>query len=108
MAYLCDWLQANQDALHPVLLASLGHYNLLRIHPFDDGNERGARLLMNCLLMHAGYPPAIVYNEQRRRYLDAIQAADRGGLSPFIAFVAQSLTTTQQEMLKALRAESDA
>lgn len=108
MAYLCDWLQANQDALHPVVLASLGHYNLVRIHPFDDGNGRGARLLMNCLLMRAGYPPAIVYNEQLRRYLDAIQAADRGQLSPFIAFVAQSLTTTQQEMLKALRGEAGA
>lgn len=108
MAYLCDWLQANQTALHPVVIAGLGHYNQVRIHPFDDGNGRGARLLMNCLLMPAGFPPAIIYNEARRRYIEAIQSADRGDINPFIAFVAQCLNLTQQEMLKELRSETDA
>lgn len=108
MAYLCDWLQANENVLPPVILASLGHYNLVRIHPFDDGNGRGARLLMNCLLMRAGYPPAIVYNEARRHYIEAIQSADQGNMAPFITFIAQSLNVTQQEMLNALRAVADA
>lgn len=62
---------------------------------------------MNCLLMQARYPPAIVYNEQRQCYIKAIQAADQGKNSAFIAFVAQSLNVTQQEMLKLLRAETD-
>lgn len=106
MAYLCDWLQAHQAALHPIVLASLGHYNLVRIHAFDDGNGRGARLLMNCLLMRAGFPPAIIYNEQRRRYIEAIQAADQGNTAPFIAFVARSLNVTQQEMLQDLKADA--
>lgn len=64
MAYLCEWLGRQEKHLHP---AALGQYNLVRIHPFDDSNGRGARLLMKCLLMRGGFPPAIIRPESCRR-----------------------------------------
>ncbi len=41
------------------------HLRLVAIHPFSDGNGRTARLLMNLLLMRAGYPPLVVKPEDR-------------------------------------------
>lgn len=52
-----DWLQSG-SALHPVHVAAEAHDRLVSIHPFIDGNGRTARLLMNCLLMIHGHPPA--------------------------------------------------
>lgn len=50
------WLHTTKD--HPVLVAADAHYKLVAIHPFVDGNGRTARLIMNLLLIQAGYPPA--------------------------------------------------
>ncbi|PHS56109.1 MAG: hypothetical protein COB17_00155 [Sulfurimonas sp.] len=44
MQELINWITENK--LHPILVASIAHYNLVRIHAFDDGNGRGARILM--------------------------------------------------------------
>ncbi|MDM8560151.1 Fic family protein [Candidatus Parabeggiatoa sp. HSG14] len=71
-----------------------------RIHPFDDGNGRGARILMNLILIKKGYPPAIIKNEQRRKYLTTLNQADSGELEPFLLFIAQSLINTQLSILE--------
>jgi len=71
-------------------------------HPFDDGNGRGARLLMNLILMKKGYPPAIVRNEKRRFYLECLIKADRKDLNPFIMFITESLLETESSILKDL------
>ena len=73
-----DWLQSG-SALHPVHLAAEAHYRLVSIHPFIDGNGRTARLLMNCLLMIHGYPPAIIRPRDRAAYLGALETAQLGG-----------------------------
>ena len=81
---------------HPVIVAALSHYELVRIHPFDDGNGRGARLLMNLILMRSGYPPAVIPPEKRRAYLEAIRAADRGDHTIFCSFIADTLYATEK------------
>src|SRR5262249_22697764 len=58
-------------------LASL-HAKFERIHPFPDGNGRAGRLVLSLLLVRRGYPPAIVYKADRKRYLRALQRADDG------------------------------
>jgi Fic family protein len=78
MGEFSDWL-ASQPQLHPVSLAAEAHYKLVSIHPFTDGNGRTARLLMNCLLMMHGYPPAIIRPRDRAAYLGALEAAQLGG-----------------------------
>ena len=51
------------------------HLRLVSIHPFADGNGRTARLLMNLLLIRAGYPPIAVRPDDRTSYIDAIEEA---------------------------------
>jgi Fic family protein len=96
MEYLCNWLETHLEIEHPVVCAAVSHYNMVRIHPFDDGNGRGARLLMNLLLLQKGYPPAIVRVTKRRGYLDTLSQADHGELSPFVQFIGESLLETQK------------
>ncbi len=103
MEYLCRWVGAHLATDHPVLTAALAHYNLVRIHPFDDGNGRGARILMNLILLKRRYPAAVIQREHRRRYIEALGQADDGQLAPFVAFIANALNTTQQMMLDSLR-----
>ena len=60
-------------------LALEAHLRLVSIHPFADGNGRTARLLMNLLLLRAGYPPLVVPPERRPDYIDAIERAQADG-----------------------------
>lgn len=104
MQRLCEWIagRLSNDGLHPVLVAGIAHYNMVRIHPFDDGNGRGARILMNLILLIKGYTPVIVRNARRRVYLQALAAADRENPDEFLAFIADSMLDTQRVILEGL------
>ena len=72
------WL-GNSRNLHPVEFAAEAHYRLVSIHPFADGNGRTARLLMNMILLMAGYPPAIIRKRDRLSYISSLEKAQLGG-----------------------------
>ncbi len=100
MAELVDYInQANENSIHPILVSAVAHYNMVRIHPFDDGNGRGARILMNLILMRAGFFPAIVKREQKRKYLLALGEADKGDIVPFVQFITGQLGETLQGVI---------
>jgi Fic family protein len=98
---LCAFIETARDR-HPLVLAALAHYDFVRIHPFDDGNGRGARLLMNLLLLRAGFPPAVVPLAARRRYYEALADGDKGQLAAFVAFIAECVHDTQVSILSDL------
>lgn len=102
MEILLEWISANLETEHPVIVAAIAHYNMVRIHPFDDGNGRGARLLMDLILIKKEYPVAVIKVEDRKEYLDCLQLADNGNLEPFVAFVAKSVLDTQELILNEL------
>lgn len=102
MEYLCQWINTDSSRLHPVITSALAHYNLVRVHPFDDGNGRGARILMNMILLKHKYPPTIIKMEHRRRYIECLEAANQGDRNPFVEFVTESLITTETTMLSVL------
>jgi Fic family protein len=80
------------------------HFRLVAIHPFADGNGRTARLLMNLLLLRAGYPPVAVRPEDRKRYLDALETASlREDLQPFQLFMHERLDVTLADYLGLLQ-----
>jgi Fic family protein len=81
----------NEDDLHPIELATLAHYEITRIHPFDDCNGRGARILLNLILMQSGFPPIVIKIEERREYLEALERADQGEKEIFYTFIAQHI-----------------
>ena len=78
MTDLVDWYnQAEADGkLSPVELAILFHYRYIRIHPFEDGNGRIARLLVNYILAKHDYPMVVVRSRLKRDYLEALHQAD--------------------------------
>lgn len=65
--------------LHPVVAAALFHLKFEAIHPFIDGNGRTGRLLVNFILMKAGYLPVSVKYEDRVAYYAAFTSFHRDG-----------------------------
>jgi len=79
------------DKEHPICLAAYAHQKLVDIHPFEDGNGRTARLLMNLILINQGYQIVSIPPILRHEYINAISAGRRSGsgiggaLAKFIA-----------------------
>lgn len=78
MADLVRWYneQERKGEMHPVDLAILFHYRYIRIHPFEDGNGRIARLLVNYILSRHDYPMIAVRSRNKKYYLEALHRAD--------------------------------
>ena len=78
MTNLVDWYNKAEaeGKLSPVELAVLFHYRYIRIHPFEDGNGRIARLLVNYILTKHDYPMIVVRSRLKNEYLEALHAAD--------------------------------
>lgn len=78
MKDLIEWYNIEEQAgvLSPIELAALFHYRYIRIHPFEDGNGRIARLLVNFILLRAGYPMIIVRTDDKDSYLNALNRSD--------------------------------
>lgn len=85
MTDLVAWYNnaSQEGSLSALELASLFHYRYIRIHPFEDGNGRIARLLVNFILLRAGYPMIIVRSSDKDKYLSALNKSDIAvGITP--------------------------
>jgi Fic family protein len=90
---------ANRQGTPLVLQAAELHYNLVAIHPFNDGNGRTARLLMNYHLLRHGYPHAIIEVGERAEYLSALEEANDGRSQRFAAFILRSVERSIQKLI---------
>jgi Fic family protein len=102
---LLNWYQENKNVLHPVQLAAEFHYKFVCIHPFDDGNGRVSRLLMNYILLNYNYPMLIIKSEDKENYLTALQKADIGDLVSLIEYVEEQAITSLKLNIKAGKGE---
>ena len=107
MSDLIDWYRAKEcEGEHPIIIAATFHYRFVRIHPFDDGNGRMARLLMNLILIKHGYTVAIIPQHGRDEYLDNLERVDQTeDLTEFINYVARCCEYSLDLHLKAARGE---
>jgi Fic family protein len=100
MSDFAAWLRQAPDTPETAFTA---HRRLVDIHPFNDGNGRTARLLMNVVLIRGGYPPVAVRPEDRLVYIHALQEAQAGqGTDRFDILMHERLDATLGEYLSAL------
>lgn len=73
--FMIKFREMEQAKEHPVLVAAYLHDELVRIHPFIDGNGRTSRLLMNLYLLRYGYTIVNLKgsNEDKISYYKALE-----------------------------------
>jgi len=102
MKELMEWYEeVERYDIHPIIIAAFFHHKFVEIHPFDDGNGRLSRILMNLILMHNGYPPVVVKMDDRRNYYSLLSRADVGDSWPFVEYVAELAQNSLRLYLKA-------
>lgn len=99
IAVFVKWMVANEGKLHPVEFAALVHQKFVYIHPFVDGNGRVSRLLMNLVLMRAGWTLAIIPPICRTEYIATLEKAGRAP-TDFVRFIRDRVCETQKELLR--------
>lgn len=82
---LFGWYKKNKNKLHPLELALIFHAKLVWIHPFEDGNGRTARTLMNYILMRNNFPMFYIPYEKRQDYYEAIELADKNDYKNYVS-----------------------
>lgn len=86
---LIAWYNANAGKLNAMELAALLHLRFYMIHPFEDGNKRVSRLVLNKALFEGGYPLLNV-SKDSQNYFDAlIFAVEKKDERAFVEFVYQ-------------------
>ncbi|MFH1065261.1 MAG: Fic family protein [Nanoarchaeota archaeon] len=102
MGNLAYALNKNPDSYNPIELAAFAHHELVRIHPFADGNGRVARLLCNLILMSRGFPPIIVRKTDRKKYFACLEKAHFGNMKAFADFTALRVEESLMQYINAL------
>ncbi len=108
MGELMDWykLAKENKLVHPIVLASLFHHEFTNIHPFDDGNGRMGRLLLNLMLLQKGYPPIVVKQNDKLNYYQVLRQADAGEMVPITEYMSALTINSLDIYLKAAKGES--
>ena len=108
---LLDWLNNSTDEMYPVIIAGILHYELVRIHPFVDGNGRTSRLMATLILsihkfnIDNYFTLDEFYNIDRQAYVDALNSVDKNHdltnwLEYFCRGVLYSIDKVKSEVLK--------
>lgn len=75
---------------------TFAHYEFIRIHPFNNGNGRTGRILMNLVALKLGYQPLELYHREgdsRKIYIGAMKNADKGDFDPLMNLINKELTS---------------
>ena len=122
MTDLLQWYnQAETEGnMTPIELASLFHYRYIRIHPFEDGNGRISRLMVNYILYRHGYPMIVVKSADKTNYLTALNRCDvaigpvpsdgahaeLSQITPFVEYMSKCLVRSLEISIKGAKGES--
>lgn len=94
-----DWYNKNKNKFKPVVLAAIVHNQFENIHPFQDGNGRVGRLLLNFILLRNNYPPINILLEDRQEYYRTLQEySKRDNLKPTLEFLIRQYKKTLKQV----------
>ena len=99
---LIKWYKENKGKIHPLILAYEFHLEYEKIHPFRDANGRTGRLILNKILIQNGYPPMIVYKENKEKYFNAIKQAREGRKKKYYQFMLEQTNKSYTFLLDLL------
>jgi Fic family protein/DNA-binding Xre family transcriptional regulator len=105
MEEVFEYYQKNKNLLHPIILAAEMHEQIVRIHPFIDGNGRTTRLIMNLILLQNGFPIANIKGDltSRLAYYKALENAPGDQKASFYELVAETVKTALNEHIELSR-----
>lgn len=85
---LIAWYNKNKKKYSPILLAAVVHNQFENIHPFQDGNGRVGRLLLNNILLKHALPPVNIEFDRRQEYYKTLQSYEKeGNIRPTLEFI---------------------
>ena len=110
LTYLVERYNENSE-IHPISLATFLFYELITIHPFENGNGRLCRLLMAWSLMHDGFPFAVNlssgHKKSRNHYMHAIKhtrrTQDRGELNVILVLSMENVMSNYSENMRLMK-----
>lgn len=121
MSDLLQWYNQaeTKGRMTPIELATLFHYRYIRIHPFEDGNGRISRLIVNYILYRHGYPMIVVKSADKNNYLTALNKcdvatgpvpadgahADLSQIAPFVEYMSKCLERALVISIKGAKGE---
>jgi len=92
---LIRWYDTNKHKFKPLVLAAIIHNQFEHIHPFQDGNGRVGRLLLNYILIKNNYPPINIQLDDRAEYYHSLQEySKRGNLKPTLILLIKQYRKT--------------
>jgi len=103
MKRLVNRIPAMREKYHPVEFAALLHKDFVEIHPFEDGNGRTARLLMNLALLQDGYVIAVIPPVIKADYIRCLQESNNGNDRPFVHLISSMVYESQKDYLRLLK-----
>ncbi len=98
---LVSWYNKNKKKYPPLVLAAVVHNQFENVHPFQDGNGRVGRLLLNNILLKHGLPPVNIELRNRAEYYAALQADEkRGDIRPMLELILKEYRALKKMLRK--------
>jgi len=94
MKELMLWFNKMKKKMYPPILALKFHWKFEQIHPFQDGNGRVGRILLNALLLDSFFMPVIFFSENHRAYGSSIAKAIEGRGKKMAKYFVEQLKKT--------------
>lgn len=97
---LIKWYNENKNKLPAIVLAVVVHNQFEHIHPFEDGNGRVGRLLLNNILIKNKLPPVNISMKFRKKYYETIQSFQKGDVKPSIELILKEYKELKKNLRK--------
>ena len=123
MTDLVEWYNrtVEEGFLSPIQIAAIFHYRYIRIHPFEDGNGRIARLIVNYILHRHKWPMVVIKSQKKQAYLNALALTDTivgpipsegahatiAQIKPFAEYLEKALIADISELLDFLSGDKE-